>query len=123
MRISKEYSLEKDMETCDWFKEKLANKGYAQNVYAAMCNNRFFKISDSLAILTDDSWSCTWRYAGGVIARLRNRHEDYLDYYCSGMTYDLTLDLPLVTYVEESVVTDEVREDILKIGWIIKPYD
>jgi hypothetical protein len=26
-------------------------------------------------------------------------------------------------YVSESVITDEIRDDLLKIGWIVVPYD
>lgn len=115
------YDVSKDIANTEWFLEKLQDRGYAQNVYAAICNNRFFKVSDSLAILTEDYWSASWRVAGGIIAQLRNRNEDYLDYYCSGLSYDLEEGLPLINYVEEGVVTNEVREDFNKIGWIIKP--
>lgn len=117
------YNLEKDMISSSWFLEKLSDQCYAQNIYAAICNNKFFKIDDSLAILTDDPWTASWRAAGEIVAKLRNRNEDYLDYYCSGINFDLEKDLPKQRYVEESVVTDEVRDDILKLGWIIKSYD
>lgn len=117
------YNLEKDMQLSLWFREKLESKEYAQNIYAAICNNRFFKIDDSLAILTEDCWTASWRTAGEIVANLRARNEDYLNYYCSGISYDFEEDLPLKHYVEEGVVTDEVAKDFLKLGWIVKPYD
>jgi len=117
------YSVPKDIANAAWFLEKLQDKAYAQNVYAAICNNRFFKSDDSLAILTEDCWTASWRVSGEIIAKLRNRNEDYIDYYCSGLSYDLEEDLPLRNYVEEGLVTEEVREDFIKLGWIIKPYD
>jgi hypothetical protein len=117
------YNLEQDMQSASWFLEKLSDQYYAQNIYAAICNNKFYKTSDSLAILTDDPWTASWRTAGQIVAKLRNRNEDYLDYYCSGINFDITNDLLKERYVEESFVTDEVREDILKLGWIIKSYD
>jgi hypothetical protein len=53
--------------------------------------------------------------SGGIIADLRGCGENYLDYYCSGI-------INLDGYVSESVVTDEIRLDLAKMGWIVKPY-
>jgi len=43
---------------------------------------------------------------------------DYVDWYCSGIRqdYDAT---PPTGVVPESVVTDEIREDLLRLGWAV----
>ena len=77
-------NLEWDLRTTDWILAKArARKSYAQNLYAAMCNNEFQRI-DVWPILTDKRWSCSWRYAGGIIAHMREEG-DYIDWYCSGI--------------------------------------
>ena len=81
---------------------------YSQNLYAGLCNNRFF--------YGDKEWTCSWRYAGGLVADLIGNGEDYLDYYCSGMCN-------AEGFVPEGVVTDEIKLDLAKIGWIVKPYE
>jgi hypothetical protein len=82
---------------------------YSQNLYAALCNNTFF--------YGDKEWSCSWRYAGGIIADLRSKGEDYMDWYCSGIG-GLNQN-----YVEESIVTEEITLDLMKLGWTVKPYE
>ena len=106
-------NLEYDLLTTDWILEKTrTSESYAQNLYAAMCNRDFQKL-DVVPILKDQLWSCSWRYAGGIIADMR-QEGDYINWYCSGIrdTYDNN-------YVGESVVTDEIREDLRKLGWIV----
>lgn len=110
---SRENSLEYDLLTTDWILEKVrASESYAQNLYASMCNRDFQKL-DVLPILKDQLWSCSWRYAGGIIADMR-QEGDYIDWYCSGIrdTYDNK-------YVGEGVVTDEIKEDLKRLGWIV----
>lgn len=115
-------NLEYDLRSNEWILEKVRHsKTYAQNLYAALCNNDFQRL-EVIPILTDQLWSCSWRYAGGVIANMR-QEGDYIDWYCSGIrnTGDdgEGIDAPydLRNYVSESVVTDEIREDLLKLGW------
>ena len=108
-------NLEYDLRTTDWILEKVRNsEDYAQNLYAAMCNNEFQK-NDVWPILKEERWCCTWRSAGGIIANMR-QEGDYIDWYCSGIR---DIDSPENKYVGESVVTDEIREDLLKLGWIV----
>jgi hypothetical protein len=85
-----------------------ASKSYSQNLYAAMCNNLFYK--------NDEEWSCSWRYSGGIVADIRNVGESYIDFYCSGIGSGHE------GYVGESFVTDEIRSDLLQLGWTIKEY-
>lgn len=102
-------SLENDLIKTDWVSYKCKhNSSYAQNLYAALCNNRFFK--------NEDEWSCSWRYAGGIIADLIGQG-DYMDYYCSGVAAGRN------GYVSEGTVTSEIMNDFLNLGWTIKPYE
>lgn len=94
-------SLEVDLEQ---LRPKLKDRKYAQAMYAAMCNNEFEK--------EGEKWSCSWRYAGGMVARLRGEKECYLDYYCSGILADEPT-------VPEGIITDEIRKDIEELGWKI----
>ena len=119
------HSMQTDMMEAEWFRNKVkSSKSYAQNLYAAMCNNEFQK-QDTWEVLSDSRWSCSWRAAGGVVATLRDCGEDYMDYYCSGMGGFATLDRdPGIYYeengyVKESEVTDEIREDLLRLGWVV----
>jgi len=104
-----------------------SNDSYAQNLYAAFCNMRWQKL-EILPILKEEYWSASWRSAGGIVAQFRNKGEDYMDYYCSGMggfaAFDDQTDeeakeqFDAQGYVPEGTVTDEIREDLKKIGWI-----
>ena len=124
-------NMEYDLRSCEWMVAKVrAREGYAQNLYAAMCNREFQRL-DVMPILQDKTWSCTWRYAGGIVADMREEG-DYIDWYCSGIKSgagdeDLAKlsDEDLEKYrwmdkhfVGEGHVTDEIREDFFKLGWI-----
>ena len=119
------HSMQTDMMDAEWFRDKVKlSESYAQNLYAAMCNNEFQK-QDTWEVLSDSRWSCSWRAAGGVVATLRDCGEDYMDYYCSGMGGFATLDRdPGIYYeengfVKESEVTNEIRSDLLQLGWVV----
>ncbi len=113
----REYNLEYDLRTTDWILEKVrSNVVYAQNLYAALCNTDFVK-NDVWPILADKKWSCSWRYAGGIIADMRQQG-DYIDWYCSGIREEYDNG-----YVHESEVTDEIRSDLLALGWTVKDCD
>lgn len=108
-------NLEYDLRSSEYIVEKCKNKAYAQNIYAALCNNEFIK-NDVVQILTEETWSCTWRYAGGIVADLVGEG-DYLDWYCSGIRHD---DGEMTSlYVGEGDVTDEIKDDLFKIGWLV----
>jgi hypothetical protein len=120
-------NLEHDITATAWFCEKVrTSDAYAQNLYAAMCNMRFMKL-DVVPILKEDYWSASWRASGGIVARIQGKG-DYMDWYCSGMGGFATLAdetdddakelFDRLGYVPEGVVTDEIREDLKKIGWI-----
>lgn len=128
----KENNLEYDLRSTKWICDKAkAREEYAQNLYAAMCNNDFQKL-DTWLLLKGQTYSCSWRYAGGIVADMREEG-DYIDWYCSGIRNGATEeDLAAMTkeqrtqhdwyqknFVSESVVTDEIREDLLKLGWTV----
>jgi len=103
-----------DMMVAEWFRPKVKTSDvYAQNLYAAMCNNDFQKL-EPWALLKGDTWSCSWRRAGGIIADLRGKG-DYMDWYCSGIIND---ESPK-GYVPEGVVTMEIIDDLKTLGWSV----
>ena len=118
-------NLEYDLRRTNWICDKAkASEAYAQNLYAALCNNEFQK-RDVMPILQDKTWSCTWRYAGGIIADMQEKG-DYINWYCSGIaggdepdTYQAGHDLNRKSYVSEGTVTDEIREDLRRLGWVV----
>lgn len=117
-------NLEYDLRSTDWIVEKAkADETYAQNLYAALCNNEFQKL-DVIPILKNKKWSCSWRHAGGIIADMREEG-DYIDWYCSGIRNDgddgESIDTGYIKrkYVSESIVTDEIREDLRTLGWVV----
>ena len=111
-------NLEIDLFKTDWIVSKCLNSDvYSQNLYAAICNNLFYKgYLDSGGISHLEEWGASWRHAGGIVADLRNKGECYIDWYCSGMA-------DREGYLPESVVSDEIRQDLLKLGWTIKSYE
>jgi hypothetical protein len=113
-------NMEYDLRTCEPMLNKVRSSDtYAQNLYAAMCNRQFQKL-EVVPVLKDERWSCSWRHAGGIIADMREEG-DYIDWYCSGIGDGLgNGDVTGVKgYVSESVVTDEIREDLKQLGWIV----
>jgi hypothetical protein len=127
-------NMEYDLRSTEWICTKArSSDSYAQNLYAAMCNNEFQKL-DVMPILSDKKWSCSWRSAGGIIADMLEVG-DYIDWYCSGIRdiYKPIDDeqfsqmskeeqesyLNFMKYVPESQVTDEIEADLKALGWIV----
>ena len=124
-------NMEYDLLTTDWILDKVrAEESYAQNMYAAMCNNDFIKL-EVIPILRQDPdkdyWSASWRSAGGIVADMREQG-DYIDWYCSGMGglsgYDKDSETyeewqARTKYVPEGLVTDEIRNDLQSLGWAV----
>ena len=117
-----ENNMEYDLRSTDWILTKVrGSDNYAQNLYAAICNNDFCK-REMWPILKEEYWSASWRSAGGIIADMREEG-DYIDWYCSGIGnhesgYGLT-HRPATGYVPESVVTEEIKDDLYKLGWLV----
>ena len=118
-----EYDLRSSKEMCDKVK---ASDNYAQNLYAAMCNMQFQQ-QQVWPVLKDQRWGCSWRHAGGIVADMQEKG-DYCEWYCSGIGnneagygldgYTPTPDPDGRDYVPEGHVTDEIRADLLKLGWV-----
>jgi hypothetical protein len=129
----KKDNLEYDLRSTDWMLAKVReSRIYSQNLYAAICNNEFQKL-DVIPILKDERWSASWRYAGGIIADMLEKG-DYIDWYCSGIRNNdplepgewegWTLEQQIhykegQSFVSESVVTEEIRDDLKRLGWIV----
>lgn len=111
-------NLELDLMKSDYIANKcIGSDVYSQNLYATLCNNRFFKGAlDEGGISYEQEWTCSWRHAGGIVADLRDCNEDYMAFYCSGIG-------DAEGYLPEGTVSDEIRKDLGELGWTIKPYE
>ena len=110
-------NLEYDLRSTKWICDRAkSTKTYAQNLYAAMCNQDWQR-NDVWPLLKGETWSCSWRYAGGIIADMREEG-DYIDWYCSGIQGEPDEDWVDLGHVPEGTVTDEIREDLFKLGWL-----
>lgn len=118
----KENNLEYDLRSTKWICDKAkASEAYAQNIYAALCNQSWQR-NDVWPLLKGEHYMCSWRYAGGIVADMVEQG-DYIDWYCSGIRGgdepDVYNNAPLPgSFVPEGTVTDEIREDFFKLGWI-----
>ena len=112
-------NLEYDLRSSDLIVEKArARESYAQNLYAALCNNEFVQLTDTWNILKEKYWSCSWRYSGGIIADILETG-DYIDWYCSGIDGDGDYGSRPDGYVSEGIVTAEIKEDLKTLGWVV----
>ena len=118
-------NMEYDLLTTDWILEKVrAHDAYAQNLYAAMCNNGFIRL-EVIPVLKGEEWGCSWRYAGGIVADMRQQG-DYIDWYCSGIRNDYQDEevgnlYDQRKYVPEGCITNEIRSDLQRLGWAVAP--
>jgi glucose-6-phosphate 1-dehydrogenase len=102
--MERKRNLHQDLTMASWLMKKVnTSSTYAQNLYAALCNNVF------LFENSNEEWSCSWRTAGDIVAHMRY-NESYLDWYCSGMVQQ-------ESWVEEGVITNEVKSDLEVLGW------
>lgn len=80
-----------------WFRDKIRNSDeYARDVYRALCNNEFVQLAD-----TTNVWSCSWRAAGALVAKIRGVG-DYMDWYLSE---------------DEGSISADVAVDFYVLGW------
>jgi hypothetical protein len=123
--------LEQDLLQCQWICAKCSEPSYAQNLYSSLCNMQWRPL-DVVSILKDRLWSVSWRGAGRIVADIRNQSvsqadgvnqtEDYITWYCSGILSNEHAEVQS-GYVPEGVVTDQIRQDLLKLGWVPVPYE
>jgi hypothetical protein len=111
-------NLEDDIMAAAWICDKVrSSELYAQNLYAAMCNNEFQR-REVWPILKDERWSCSWRYAGGLVARIVGSG-DYMNYYCSGIGAFSPSDEAYAGHANEGTVTAEIEQDLAQLGWTV----
>jgi len=87
-------------------KERVVKEyGFATDLYNALCNMQWQNKENP-----KDIYSCSWRYAGGLVAEMKENYEpmNYMEFYCSGY---------------EGQVSEEVEEELDKLGWKPLPYD
>jgi len=90
---------------------------FALEVYQALCNMRWRKkgfmnywkcvfMKRHSGVL----YSCSWRYAGGLVAEIRGLGESYIDFYCSG---------------NEGIVTKRIKKNfsMMRSGWVPFPWN
>jgi hypothetical protein len=117
-------NLEYDLRTDEIILNKVrASETYAQNLYAALCNMQYLKL-DVIPVLKEEYWSCSWRHSGGIVADMR-QEGDYINWYCSGIGDGLGNGDPdgVKGYIAEGVVTDEIKEDLKRLGWVPVQWD
>lgn len=71
--------------------------GFGKNLYRALCNITWKHVKSG------QTYSCSWRYAGGVVSTLSYGIDDHMMFYCSG---------------NEGTVTDDVLTELDKLGWL-----
>lgn len=86
--------LDWDLAASPRIAERVADDDYARDLYAALCNVDWRKGAGE--------WSCSWRTAGGIVAKLRGKGEDYMDFYCSG---------------NEGQIAPQIAADLAMLGW------
>lgn len=95
--------LEYDLRSTEWILNKVrSSEDYARLLYSALCNNQFLN-REMWEIIKNEPWSCSWRYAGGIIADMREEG-DYMDWYCRG---------------NEGLVDEVVKDDLYELGWTV----
>lgn len=72
-------------------------KGFGQELYRALCNITWKHVE------TGQTYSCSWRYAGGLVSTMAYGVDDHMIYYSSG---------------NEGTVTDDVLTELDKLGWL-----
>ena len=95
----KEPNFEKEIQV---LAPKMENDDYAIAFYGALCNMQWKKLA------TDYIYGCSWRYAGGLVASMRYKGEDYLHFYCSG---------------NEGIIREDIEKDLNILEYIPVPYE
>lgn len=101
MDLMEHFSLEDELKNSKTICEKvLTDIYYAEDLYRALCNMQWRK-REVMPLLRNERWSCSWRYAGGIVADII-QEGDYMDWYCIG---------------GEGTVSEEIKKDLFDLGW------
>jgi hypothetical protein len=73
------------------------DQSFADEMYCALCNTDWTHVDGT-------TWHRSWRYSAGLVATLRGRGEDYMDFYCTRAC-------------EEGTVSDRVASAMAELGW------
>ena len=71
-------------------------KEFATELYCALCNVTWKHRE------TENTFSCSWRYAGGIVSTMSHSVDDHMIYYGAG---------------NEGTVTEDVLTELDKLGW------
>lgn len=113
-------SLELDIKSAPWIVKRVQSDAvYAQNLYAAMCNQAWQK-NATWPVLKNQIWTVSWRGAGRIVSELRGSG-DYLDWYCSGIAPDYA-GVTAQGHVPEGTVSEQIAHDLADLGWVSVPY-
>ena len=88
--------------------KKLEDEKYADYFYLALCNNIWKKDGKEVTF--------SFREAGGVVADLRGKGEDYMNFYCYIGEETVLVD-GVPTPIGEGYVSKEIRIDLATLGW------
>ena len=101
MDYMQNFDLEDEIKNSKTICDKvLTDQYYAEDLYRALCNMQWRK-REIMPLLRNELWSCSWRYAGGIVADIC-QEGDYMDWYCTG---------------GEGTVSEEIAQDFYALGW------
>ena len=100
------FNLERDLVNSAVIREQVqTDHTFAKELYAALCNNQF--VHTRMEHPDEDHWTCSWRYAGDIVAHIEAVGGDYMDYYCAG---------------KEGTISPRVAEVLATLGWTGHPW-
>jgi len=99
-------SLEEKLAKDEMILELIQDLGFAEELYAALSNIQWFRMSDSTRD-PDAAYTFSFRYAAGMVASMRNQGENYMDFYCSS---------------KEGIVSRRIQDELKRLGWKWTPY-
>lgn len=82
--------------------DRFKDDDFAKEIYAALCNLKWRSI-----FKPEYEFSCSWRYAGGLVAEIRGKGENYLTYYWGG---------------GEGIATERVEKFFKELGFLPVAY-
>jgi hypothetical protein len=94
--------FERDLHSSPAFRLLCQDDDFAAALYTALENQDWIK--------DGEVFGCSFRYAGGLVADLRDKNECYLGWYCSKPR-----DCSYIT--DEHAIRQDVRDALAGLGW------